>query len=805
MLPVWLLLSLLLQMHTAKAQVPVYGTVSDVQSKPLSQANVLLLRAKDSVMVKGMVTATNGGFRFENIPGGHYLVLVSFTGYGNVYSPAFTLANKEANLGTFSLQRTDQALNNVTVTARKPLFEQKIDRMVINVRNSITAAGGTALEVLERSPGVVVNRQSNTISINGKNGVVVMINGKINNMPLSAVVQLLSGMNASNIERIELITTPPASMDAEGNAGYINIVLINNPNQGINGSWSVTAGYGLRETPAASINFNYRHNKINLYGDYSFSRQHRIQLASIYRKVMNNGQVKETDTETWRNTIQQNHNARLGLDYQVSKKTVAGVLLAAYDNRWSMDAENNIVKQTDKVKDTTMFIANDEINHWRHFMANINLQHTIREGESFSVDLNYLWYHDENPTNYTNNYYNGSGNFLFAEDTKSGKITPIKMWVGNMDYKKKISDKTSLETGVKANASRFTNDVTVARKTTSGWVEDPSLTAKYMLKENIMAAYASVNVTLNDKTSLKTGLRYEHTTSNLGTVAMPKIIDRQYGRLFPSFFLSRKLDDDNTFNLSYTRRITRPTFNDLAPFVIFFDPNTFIAGNSSLQPALTDNIKADYVFKSYTFSLGYSYESNSIAGFQDSVDVKTNKQYIIARNLDYTKMVAAVFSIPVTATKWWTMYNNITATWQQVHTIFNKLPITVEQYNVNISASQNFRLPKDYSIELSGFYNSPFLWGTAKAKAFGVLNFGAQKKFRDNSTLRFGVSDIFKSRNFTFISDRPEQNFYTRGSIQFSQRIFSLTYTRNFGNKELRDKRNRSTGSEDERSRVVQQ
>ena len=800
----WLLTGLLfVAMVQLRAQVPVYGIVTDAQAKPMTQANVLLLRAKDSAMVKGMVTANNGSFRFENINGGQYLLLLSYTGYDNKYSTPFTVQAPGADMGSFALTASGKSLSDVTVVARKPLFEQKIDRMVVNVRNSITAAGGTALEVLERSPGIVVNRQSNSLSINGKNGVVVMINGKINNMPLSAVMQLLEGMNAANIERIELITTPPANLDAEGNAGYINIVLINNPNQGISGSWSVTAGYGQRETPAASINFNYRHNRINLYGDYSFSRLHRIQLASVYRRVNNQGQIKESDGETWRNTIQQNHNARLGLDYQLSKKTVAGILVAAYDNRWSMYAENNITKQTSHVIDTTLFISNDEVNHWRHFMTNLNLQHNIKEGESFSIDMNYLWYHDSNPTNYVNNYYNGNGGFLSKENTSSGKVTPITIWVGSADYKKKLSSKTDLEAGIKANTSRFTNDVSVQKLTQSGWAADPSLTAKYMLKENIAAAYASLSIAASTRTSLKMGLRYEYTTSNLGTVTVANIVDRKYGRLFPTFFVSRKLDDDNTLNFSYTRRITRPTFNDMAPFVIFLDPNTFISGNANLQPAITNNIKADYVYKNYSFSLGYSYETSTIAGFQDSIDVTSNKQYILARNLDYTKMITAVISIPVTVAKWWTMYNNITANREQVHTIYNKVPVTVTQVYANISSSQTFTLPKDYTAELVGFYNSPSLFGTAKARAYGIFNIGIQKKFKDKSTLRLGVQDVFKSLNFIGVSDRPEQNFYTRTAINFAQRIFRLTYTRNFGNKELKDKRNRSA-AEEERGRVTQ-
>ncbi|MEI9810877.1 MAG: TonB-dependent receptor [Bacteroidota bacterium] len=412
----------------------INGNVTATDNKPVAAANVLLLKAKDSVLVKGTVTSSTGQFSFTGVSSGSYILQFSFTGFEDVYSSPIIIDKTDIDLDVFQLKEKGVQLDKVTVTAKRPLFEQKIDRMIVNVRNSITAAGSTVLDVLERSPGITVNRQSNTISMNGKNGVVVMINGKINRMPLSAVVQMLSGMNASNIEKLELITTPPANFDAEGNAGYINIVLINNPNQGFNGSYSLTMGYGRGETPAAGINFNYRHNKINLYGDYSFSRLHTKQLFTNYRRVQYQGNTTENYVESDRNTFQRNHNISLGLDYEINKKTVAGLLLATYNNKWSMDAENAFSKTVNSLPDSFTTITNDEINHWKHYMADVNIQHRFKEGQTLSFDINYLWYHDDNPTNYTNKYYNAQGNFLSSDLTKSSKITPINFWVGTSDY-----------------------------------------------------------------------------------------------------------------------------------------------------------------------------------------------------------------------------------------------------------------------------------------------------------------------------------------------------------------------------------
>lgn len=248
----------------------ITGKVVDDMGEPLPFANVLLLLPSDSTLIKGEVTNLDGKYSFDNVPVGEYLLSVTMVGYGNSYTGIFYLEeDTPKNISTISMRENTALLRTVEVIAKKPLFEQKIDRMVVNVANSVTSAGSNALEVLERSPGVIVDRLNGNISMAGKNGVVVMINGKISRIPRGAVVQMLEGMNADNIEKIELITTPPANFDAEGNAGFIHIVLKQNADEGTNGSFTLNAGYGVHEKFGGSININYRKNKVNLYGDYS--------------------------------------------------------------------------------------------------------------------------------------------------------------------------------------------------------------------------------------------------------------------------------------------------------------------------------------------------------------------------------------------------------------------------------------------------------------------------------------------------------------------------------------------------------
>jgi len=781
----------------------VSGSVTDDSGNSLPAVSILLLQASDSTLIRGQIAGPDGIFRVEKIAPGQYLVRASLMGFNDHLTSTFKLTTTtgEHNLGVLTMQENTNTLNEVEIVAEKPLYEQKIDRLVVNVSNSATSAGATALEVLERSPGVTLDRQNNTLSLAGKDGVVVMINGKRNYMPMSAVVQMLAGMSANNIEKIELIATPPSSFDAEGNAGIINLVLKKNPDNGFNGSFSATAGYGRGLLGSASANFNLRKEKFSLFGDYSYLIDQREQVFSFYRTLEYDGDVKETITDSYRDPDQQTHNARLGFDYYFSENTVGGVMLSGYNSKWDMIAENTEDIYSQIQPDTFIDITNNEINHWQHAGANINLQHTFEGKQRISFDADYLYYIDDNPNDYDNRYYGENGEFMFSEMIRSGKMTPINITVGKVDFYTPINKKINLETGVKATASRFRNDVSVEEFVSGTWVEDPKLTADYKLVENIGAAYATFDVAVSAKTSLKAGLRYEYTNSNLGSDEEADIVDRQYGYFFPTLFASHNFNDNNSLQASYTRRITRPTFQDMAPFVIFLGPHLFFSGNAAIQPAIANSVAASYRRKSIVFRVEYTHEDSTITGFQGKVDPETNLQVLAAVNMSYSKNWNATMMIPAHPALWWDMQYNITGNWEFLKGYFDGVLFQNDIPSARLFSTQTFKFPKEVVCELSGFYNTPALFGTGRVQAMWMVNVALQKK-NGESTFRFGVDDLFNSVLFKFENNVPELYLVGGGNLDFSQRTFKLTYSRNFGSNKVKSARQRETGSDNEGRRV---
>lgn len=787
----------------AYTQSSIHGKIVDTTGKPISNANVLLLNSKDSVLVKGVLTIEGGTYNFENINAGNYLITTTHTGIKPVLTQSFTISGKQENIdmGIIRLEETSFILANVTVTAKKPLYEQKIDRLVINVAGSITSAGSTALDVLERSPGIIVNRFSNSLSINGKGAVVVMINGKRNYMDISAVIQMLAGMPSASIERIEIITTPPANFDAEGNAGIINIVLKSNNQFGTNGSYSATARYGKGEETLFSLTMNHRKGKINLFGNYSYSRTRLYQLWTNYHAVNYSGAFMENYSESNRHALTWQHNVQAGVDYEMNKKTIIGALVTSSYRHWSMKADNYAFVSKNYLPDTTVDIVNNELHTTGSYGVNINLQHNFKPDEKLSVNFDYLNYLDKNPNDYNNSYFNANNSFINDEKVKSSKTTPLNFWIGAVDYEKKLSRKVNMEAGVKGTDSYLTNDVGVFTSIQNVWVTDTSLSGFHNLKEKIGAAYSSFSVNFNEKTSAKLGLRYEYASSVLGTASAKNVVARHYGNLFPSFFFLHKINDSNSVNFSYSRRIWRPSFANLAPWVIFYDPKTFQTGNPALLPSITDAVNVSYTYKNKILSLSYSYISDPINN-QPALDEKINRLVNTITNGKSFQMFTINLSLPFKVTKWWSMQNSLSGNWRQSND-FYKENIKQKYINFYTYFTQTFTLPKDISLELSGFYSSKGGWGLYTFSHLGSVDFGAQKKFeKKKSTLSFNIRNILNSLNSRMYVNIPEHNLLVRTTQIFGYTSFSLTYSHRFGNDKVKGKRERTTGAEDERGRA---
>jgi hypothetical protein len=786
------------------SQSEITGLVQDSKNEPLMGATVLLMHSADSLVAKGQLSGPNGAFSFDGIAAGSYFLHITLLGFEGYQSEQFSLlANApRQNRSVITLIEKSTQLQDVQIVARTPLFTQKVDRLQINVSSSAVNAGSNALAVLQRSPGVLVNKQSNSISMSGKFGVIIMINGKVSRMPADAIVSMLEGMSAENIERIELIHTPPANFDAEGLAGIINIVLKQSADEGLTGSYSPNIAYGKREKYGLSTNFNYRKKILNLYGSYNYNFNHNPQRYENYRGFNRNGKYIETDGYSIRKPDLGIHNARLGADFQVSKKTVIGVVGGFFDRNWDMIAENTIDFTTDRQLDERVKMTTKEINHWQSFSGNANISHDFSADQKLSFDIDYIYYTIDNPSDYAINYVGQQGQPLKNSNLEVRKDTPIKIAVSKLDYSRNFKHDISFETGVKATRSLFDNDVRVRNQSNQLWNIDTALTSNYGLKESIGAAYTTLSFKLNKKTSAKAGLRYEYTDTNLGSETQQNIVDREYGSWFPSLYISRTISETQSLNINYSRRIWRPSYTQLAPYLIFYDPNTVQGGNPSLQPAFVQAIRADYRYKSISLTAEYNYESPSLRDVP-FVDIQTNKQISRPENIGNTKTSFLVLGLPFQPTKWWQMQNNIFGAYQIFNTLYEGNRLLISTQFAGFNSAQTINLPKQWSIDVSGDIITANNSGIVRYRTYGTMNMAIQKKFSPQwGSITFQITDLLASANWYSRADQPSLNLLvTQGYIQ-AERTFGVTWTNKFGNTKLKDSRQRETGASDELRRL---
>jgi hypothetical protein len=765
-------------------------------------APVLLLNAIDSVLQKGALCNEKGNFELEKVPAGTYFLSINYVGCQKYESKVFQLT-EDIKMESITLQVKEDLLDAVNIVANKPFFEHKIDRMVINVGASSINAGGTALQVLQKSPGVQVNKQTNQLAMSGKNGVIIMINGKISQLPPEAIIAMLDGMSADNIDRIELIHTPPANFDAQGNAGIINIVLKQSPDDGLNGNYMIKTGYGRGAKYGAGFSTNYRSKKWNLYGGYDYNYNFNPHVALNYRGINDeNNNFVEADSYSNRRPDLYNQNARIGADYQLTKNTVVGVIGTFFDRNWDMIAVNdvNYLKNStiySKLKMTTL-----ELNKWRSYTSNINLVHDFGNDKKLSMDYDYVNYTITNPSSYTNEYLDNNGNVLNADKIRISKETPITINVGKVDYSQNLGKAIKFEIGAKHAFSTFDNDVKVETALTNDWKIDTALTSKFQLFEKVSAGYSSFSWTINSKTEVKIGLRYEYTNTNLGSKNQPNVVDRQYGSWFPTVYVSRKFDENHVINFSYNQRINRPGFTQLAPYLIYFDPTTVNGGNPALQPSFVTSYRGTYSFNGWSLTADYSVTDASIRDFP-FIDVKNNRQFNKPENQGTDKMFFLDLSFHYSFTKWWETQNDFYVGYQLSNFIFADKPIEVVTKAAGFNCTQSITLPHKFSIDISANYLTPSYWGIYKYNGNGNLSFGFNKNFGEKwGSLTFNINDIFQSSNWLGTAKDPSVNLNVFNAFKDAERTFMITWSNKFGNKKLKDSRQRARGSDEEMRRL---
>jgi hypothetical protein len=792
------------QLPAAQTQnAQIRGFILNPDKQPVMYSTVMLLN-EDSVLVKGAFSQEDGSYTIENIIPGKYFVFIRNIEFKHWISDTLMLRNNEKIvMEPIFLEYTSNQLQEVTISADKAIVETRVDRMVLNIAN-MTNAGGNALEVLERSPGILINRFSKTISMFGKEGVVVMINGKISRMSQDAVVQMLEGMNVANIERIELIHTPPANFEAEGNAGILNIVLKNNIEGGLNGTYSLNGGLGKDYNYGGGVNFNYRKKIVNLYGGYDHSYQLNPQVFTNYRGIYQNLDFLETNTHSNRphtpTTVQ---NARLGVDLQLSEKTVLGILGTFFDRNWYMEAVSNTIFSRNGLVENRISMPNSEINHNRSASANLNLNHKLSKTHSINLDVDYIHFDMNNPSDYQILGTDLSGNLTPQYSLKIGKKTPIDIGVAKLDYTFQLSDKIVLEAGAKYTLMGFDSNMRVdSLASSTNWMIMPEYSSSSYLNEDIGGYYVSFSANAGKKTEIKGGLRYEITNTNLGTVVQPDIVDKHYNQLFPSLFITHRITETQNINFSYARRITRPQLSQLAPFYIFTDPSTVLTGNSSLQPATVNAIRVDYGYKSWKTAISYSIEDGSM-DWVPVIDVNRNKQLNTIRNLTNSKVLNAYLYIPISISSWWQISNNVFVNNQETNFNLEGANIRSRDINYGFNSSSTFKLPEGIIVELTGNYNSPNEWGVVRWNATGDIHIGVQKDLGKSwGKLKLNASNLLQTNDWYGTTRLPNNNLMADMSFRFTERILMLTWSNTFGSDKVKQARDRQTGSSEERQRL---
>lgn len=800
-----LLASLLLFITFAFSQnTQLTGRIVDDQGLPLEFANVLLLQKVDTSMVKGTVSDSLGQFFFEALEAGQYFISATMVGAEPAYSEAFELRPGQSSLKLtpLAILQSGVDLDKVVVKGQKPFMEIKNDRLVMNVESSPVAAGNNALEVLAKAPGVSLD-QDNRISLKGNQGVLVMIDGKNTYMSTEEVVRMLENMPANSIESIEIIHNPSSKYDAAGNAGIINIKLKKDKNLGLNGNVNLSVGQGNFPKRNGSLSMNYRSKKVNIFGSYSYWYNKRFQDLDIFREIPFEGQVTLFDQLNHQVSEVNSHRFRVGADYFIGKKTTIGVLFNGRTGTWDQNSENNTLISGDNPLPYNRVEAGSlGGDRWDNYTYNVNVKHQFDDkGRELTFDADYSDFQTQASNDYFNYFLNAEKqqvidpNILMADNSSGVTIKAAKL-----DYTHPFDGGSRLEAGWKSSVVSTDNNIQFLQFINEEWVNDTERTNQFLYEENIHAAYVNFNTQIK-KVNVQLGLRSELTDATGNSVTLNEQFTRDYFSLFPSVSVSHAAGKDHQLSYSFSRRINRPSYQDLNPFIYFLDQFTFGRGNTNLGPEFANTMGINYSFKGrYMINLSYNNTSDAIQEVLEQND-EQKVTFQTYKNLARLRNYSITLSAPVSVAKWWNTRINFSGFLNQIESPFSNGDINNEQTSFYANVSNNLSLPGDFKAQISGFYQSKIIWGIFNLDPRWTLDMGISKSiWQGKGSIRFNVNDIFNT-NQTYVQVNQGTMNLDIENIRESRRA-NITLTYNFGNNEMKPARRRRTATEEEQNRV---
>ncbi|WP_214226258.1 TonB-dependent receptor [Pedobacter sp. B4-66] len=730
----------------------ISSTVKDSKNEAIAGATVHLFKATDTVGVATRITDGDGKFQFTNIDKGSYLLKITAVGKKEFNSsPLHVEENKGITLPVIiMLPAKSTELAEVVIKAKRPLIQMEIDRTVVNVDAMISSASSNTLEVLEKTPGIVVN-SSGDITLNGRSGVMVLIDGRPTYMSGQHLSLYLKSLPGSLLDKIELMDNPPARYDASGNA-IINIRLKKSRIGGFIGSFSTGYSQGEYGRNNNSLNLNYNYKKINLFGSVGYNYEKNYSNDNMTRSFFDTNNTPTSTVSLLNNQEFKSNglNTNIGVDYAATPNTTYGFQVNLNDNKnndlLNYNSGNYNSGQLDNVGRGNTIGDNNR----RNLGSNINFLHKFgKTGKELSADVNYLNYRSTGNQSLINNLYQPDGAPISNDEFLYNLPSKINIYTAKADYVQTMKNNAKFEAGFKTSFVNNDNKSDYYNITEQGPVIDNGQSNHFKFRENINSAY--INAQKGWKyLSIQFGLRLENTQSKgnqLGNeIVQQSQFTKNYTQLFPSVFLNYKFDTvgRNTLNFSISKRINRPNYQYLNPFVFFKDKYSYSSGNPLLTPQYQFRYELKYQYKQL-LRMGLSYNRFTDVIFQttqvvDDVFIKKPE------NVAFGYMLLLNTSITITPAEWWTLYLEPQFSKMGLDGMAYGKKLDPSTYVARIGIYNQFQFKKGWSAELGSYYASRDLNGQTFTSGMYRVNAGIQKKiWKDKGSIRINMDDIFHS------------------------------------------------------------
>lgn len=776
-----------------------WGRVNDNQGEPLPFANVVLLHPESREIIVGAVTDFDG--RFELLTTAEFkevIFKVSAIGFES-YEKVVNFSQK--NLGTILLEEEISTLNEVTVRAARPEITIFEDKTVVNVEGSAIAEGSNALQVIGRSPGVFIDND-NRIQLNGKSGVLVMIDDKQTYMSPEDLASYLTGMPADNIKSIEVIANPSAKYDAEGAGGVINIRLKKSNLNGTHGSMQIGGSYNGLPNSLANASINHKSGKWRSSLNLNYNNQGNWINLQTQRNFSTPEGNSSLDQEANTERIQESMFATASLDYDINDKhSIGGNLQLNYLNQGDKVDAMADIQISGQQNNDFLKTSNEGNQITDRVFANlhyIGLLDTL--GTKLTADLDYSIMGANNQNQLSNLYTTGidgisSSNVLDMNNDMYYSILTTKA-----DLYLPLQNASRIEAGIKGSWVKSQNDLTIDRTFGDENVEPITYLNNFRYDENVWAAYINYGGSLSKKVNLQAGLRAEHTSLTGKQLVTGEVNNSNYLDWFPSVFIGQKVNDNYQITYNINRRLTRPNYRFLNPAIFYLDDLTQEQGNPNLTPMYAHTAEMTQVWKNaYQFTLGYTYTTDiiQVIAIQDDATRVTTLQL---KNLDNMHNFSARLMVPVEITPWWSTNNMFQAYYNSFNSQIGDEMLENSAFSVIARTQHNIKLPGNLKLELMGMYVGPQVQGAFRFSGFFYMDAGISKSWKND---KFNVSltgrDLFRSQKLR--GEMQFANVDTRFSQYFGQQGVNFTFRYRFSKGQSFSVNQRS-GSIEERSRL---